>query len=55
VTAAEFTVGHDYSSVRDGETYAWKKGDRVEVDTELADWVNRDSPGTLAAAAKGKK
>jgi hypothetical protein len=25
----------------------WRKGDRVELEAELAAWVNRDSPNTV--------
>lgn len=38
-----YLVAHDYRS-SGGEFVA---GTTVEIDVDLADWVNRDSPGTL--------
>lgn len=38
-----YRVGHDYRSSR----ARFDAGATVEVDDELAAWVNTDSPGTL--------
>lgn len=44
-----YSVQHPYYSRRDGVTYGpWVEGDEPDLDVEVAEWVNRDSPGTLA-------
>lgn len=44
-----YTVTRSYTSRRDGQTFGpWVEGDQVDLTAEDADWVNRDSPGTLA-------
>ena len=44
-----FTVKHAYSAFRDGARVGpWAAGEEVDVDPELAEWVERDSPGALA-------
>lgn len=46
-----YDVQHRYAAYRDGRQIGpWVEGDRVELSTEDAQWVNRDSPGTLLAA-----
>lgn len=39
----------DYRSSKDGETLVYQKGEEVDVDPDVVEWVNRDSPGTLTA------
>lgn len=44
----KYTVKHAYSSQRDGKRFGpWAKGDVVELDEHDAEWVLRDSPGSL--------
>jgi hypothetical protein len=38
-------VHDDYGTSR--HLGPWRKGDRVELETELAAWVNRDAPDTV--------
>jgi hypothetical protein len=40
-----YAVVHRYSSTDHGP---WDEGTTIELDEASADWVNRDSPGTLA-------
>lgn len=48
-----YTVGHSYTARRDGHTFGpWAEGDQVDLTAEDAEWVNRDSPGTLTAAKR---
>ena len=52
-----YTVAHRYFAVDNGQAVGpFEPGSTVELDTDRAEWVNRDSPGTLtpvrAAAAK---
>lgn len=43
-----YTVQHRYTASRDGQTFGpWDPGTEVELDEPDADWVNRDSEGTL--------
>lgn len=47
-----YTVNHSYRSRRDGQDFGpWSKGDEVELSDGDAEWVERDSPGTLARQA----
>lgn len=48
-----YIVQHAYRSRRDGRDFGpWEEGESVELDNELdAEWVNRDSPGTLEPEA----
>ena len=41
---ATYTVKWDYASAYGGP---WKKNDRIELEGDLADLINRDSPGVL--------
>jgi hypothetical protein len=38
-------IHDDYSTPK--HLGPWRKGDRVELETELAAWVNRDAPDTV--------
>lgn len=43
-----YQVQHPYFSRCDGQTFGpWVEGDEAELSAEVAEWVNRDSPGTL--------
>lgn len=44
---ARYEVQHRYQS---GLYGPWDKGHTVEVEPHEADWINHDSPGTLAPA-----
>jgi hypothetical protein len=45
-----YKVTQRYGAYRDGKRVGpWSGGETVELETELAEWVNRDAPGTLAA------
>jgi hypothetical protein len=45
----EFTVVHAYTARRDGQQFGpWMAGDVVGLEQEDAEWVLRDSPGSLA-------
>ena len=45
-----YKVQHAYAAYRDGSRVGpWEADLEVEVDAELAEWVERDSPGALAA------
>jgi len=47
-----FTVQRRYAAYRDGQQVGpWVEGDRIELEQADAEWVNRDSPGCLLAAA----
>lgn len=46
--ASKYTVTRNYCT----QTLAYDEGSTVEVDDEVAAWVNRDSPGTLVPARK---
>lgn len=46
-----YVVSHVYAAYRDGVHYGpWTPGETVELEAELAEWVNRDSPDTLKPA-----
>jgi len=45
----EYRVTRRYRNVWGEETLAWEAGDVVTLVDEVAAWVERDSPGTLAA------
>lgn len=46
----KYLVNHAYASRSDGVQYGpWSPGDSVELLEAVAEWVNRDSPGTLSA------
>jgi hypothetical protein len=46
----QFIIRQRYTSYRDGKTYGpWQVDEVVELDTADAEWVERDSPGTLTA------
>lgn len=43
-----YTVQHRYTAVRDGRRIGpWEPDTEVELSDHDAEWVNRDSPGTL--------
>lgn len=45
-----YKVGHAYQAFRDGARVGpWEVDSEVELDAELAEWVERDSPGALVA------
>lgn len=45
---AQYEVLHAYRSSRDGQRFGpWKPGDVVELTEPDAEWVIRDSPGSL--------
>ena len=49
---AEYIVGHRYESFRDGQRFGpYLPGDTVDLTEVDAEWVNRDSPGTLTPVA----
>lgn len=44
-----YQICHSYRSFRDGQSYGpWEAGGVIDLSEADADWVNRDSPGTLA-------
>lgn len=44
-----FAVQHAYAASRDGQRLGpWAKGDEVELDADVAAFVEVDSPGALA-------
>lgn len=44
-----YTVQHSYKAYRDGRLLGpWEVDTEIEVDEADAEWINRDSPGTLA-------
>lgn len=48
---ARYTVDHAYLARRDGQQFGpWEPGIEVELPEEDAEWVNRDSPGSLRPA-----
>lgn len=48
---ATYSVNHNYSALRDGVRFGpYEAGTTVELETADAEWVNRDSPGTLSRA-----
>lgn len=48
---AKFKVAHDYRS----STVTLREGQTVELDDELAAWIERDSPGILQPAQKPRE
>lgn len=45
-----YEVQRPYSSRRDGKQYGpWVEGDVPDLTDEEVEWLNRDSPGVLAA------
>jgi hypothetical protein len=45
---ARYLVNHVYAAHTDGTYYGpWTPGETVELEAELAEWINRDSEGTL--------
>jgi len=49
-----YEVGHRYTASRDGKTFGpWEQGDVVALDQPDAEWVERDSPGTLLTIEVG--
>lgn len=57
---ARYSVQHDYRSERDGELIGpWLKGEEIDLDENVAAFVEVDSPGALkpakaAASTKGQ-
>lgn len=48
---ARFEVQHPYRAERDGDVIGpWEAGDAVELEPDVAEWVNHDSPGALQPA-----
>ncbi|WP_062441279.1 hypothetical protein [Herbidospora daliensis] len=46
-----YEVQHAYRADRDGDVLGpWEAGETVELEPEVADWVNNDSPGALQEA-----
>ena len=44
----KYRVHHVYAAYRDGVHYGpYTPGEEIEIEQELADWMNRDSPGVL--------
>lgn len=53
---SRYRVSHVYAAYRDGQHYGpWTPGEVVELDQELAEWVNRDSPNTLSPVVEEEK
>lgn len=45
---SKYKVNHPYTAARDGKRFGpWDAGDEVDIEAADAEWVNRDSPGTL--------
>jgi hypothetical protein len=50
----EFTVVHAYTARRDGLQFGpWQPGDVVNLEPADAEWVLRDSPGSLTPVDAG--
>ncbi len=53
---SKYTAEHNYSAIchrpSGPERVTLRAGDTVELDDDVAEWVNLDSPGCLKAAAK---
>lgn len=46
-----YEVKHAYASTRDGLRFGpWKPGEVVELEPADAEWILRDSPGSLSEA-----
>jgi hypothetical protein len=52
VEMAKYIIQWNYGS---GQVGPYLKGDVVEVEDELAEWMNRDSPGVLKPVKEAKK
>lgn len=52
---ARYKVKHNYRSERDGSLVGpWAKGDEIELDDDVAAYVNVDSPGALVKVQERK-
>jgi hypothetical protein len=50
-----YTVQHTYRADRDGEHLGpWVADEEVELEAEVAQWVNQDSPGALVEVTQAK-
>ena len=50
---SEYQVNHRYGATRDGIKFGpYEPGHTVELSEADAEWVNRDSPGTLTAVTE---
>lgn len=47
-----YRATRDYRAVYRSQPIGFSKGDDVDLDPIVADWVNRDSPGCLKATGK---
>jgi len=47
-----YRVARDYRAVYRSQSVGFSEGDNVDVDDDVAAWVNRDSPGCLIASGK---
>lgn len=52
---ASYKATRNYRSNHNGRHFAYDKGTTVDVDPDVAEWVNRDSPGTLKRVGGRKK
>lgn len=51
-----YRVQRSYRATRDGRILGpWQEGDIVELSDEEAEWVARDSPGTLKTGERQQK
>ncbi len=49
---ASYAVNHRYTARRDGQTFGpYEPDTTIELDEADAEWINRDSPGTLTDVA----
>lgn len=47
-----YVVQHSYHSSADGQQWGpWEEGQEIELDEDRAEWVERDSAGTLKPVA----
>jgi hypothetical protein len=52
---SEYHVNHRYGATRDGIKFGpYEPGHTVELSEVDAEWVNRDSPGTLSSVAEAE-
>lgn len=50
-----YTVLHSYAATRDGKRFGpWVAGDVIELDQPDAEWILRDSPGSLEESPRPK-
>jgi hypothetical protein len=49
-----YKVTRDYRANSNGTHLAFSVGGACEVEDRVAEWVNRDSPGTLVPASKAE-